>query len=41
MVKWELDKWWKKLVYIIGWVWISLFIIGFIVGFVTTLIGEI
>lgn len=32
---WVLNTWYKKLAYIIGWIYIALFILGFVYGFIT------
>ena len=33
---WELDKWWKKLIYVIGWIAIVLWVFGFLFGIITS-----
>jgi hypothetical protein len=36
-VEWNLDKWYEKCVYVFGWIYTILVMIGFIVGFVEAL----
>ena len=34
---WLITEWWQKTIYVIGWIYVILFLAGFIVGFVSTL----
>ena len=34
---WLLDKWWQKTIYVIGVIYVVLFTLGFIVGFINVL----
>lgn len=33
-MEWKLDSWWKKTIYIIGWFFFALIMIGVIRGFI-------
>jgi hypothetical protein len=30
---WILSKWYDKAIYVLGWIWLVLFVIGFVIGF--------
>jgi len=34
MSKWIINKWYQKTVYVIGWAWVVLFLLGFFIGLV-------
>jgi len=31
-MEWVLDKWYKKVIYVIGWVYLALMTYGFVIG---------
>jgi len=35
---WKLDKWYQKVVYVFGWIWVVMFAIGFFAGLVAGMI---
>jgi hypothetical protein len=37
--EWVLNKWWKKAVYVIGWIEVGIFLIGLLLGMVSVLAG--
>jgi hypothetical protein len=39
MADWKLNKWWKKAIYVLGWVYLVELILAFISGYVGASLG--
>jgi hypothetical protein len=38
---WILDSWWKKGIYCVGWFYLTIFILSFLVGFIHGVISTL
>lgn len=38
---WKLDRWYDKVIYVLGWIFLILFVLGFISGFVEGYNGTV
>ena len=39
--EWRLENWFEKFIYILGWIWLILFCIGFIAGVLNSTGGSV